>query len=163
MPMAYSKLMAHSQPVAPAHVGEADGEEGDGRGDEQEVHGSPAARLCTTGATPNFEAGSRNAPCRLAFRKRRSGRLRAACDGPVSNRRPTPEQPFAHGAPVRRTHPDVERREEGCFEHVLPAIRTTAVTLVLAVVMAFLAGFGALMGAAAGLIMNRFFKMLLKS
>lgn len=38
-----------------------------------------------------------------------------------------------------------------------------AVTLVLAVVMAFLAGFGAMMGAAAGLIMNRFFKMLLKS
>jgi hypothetical protein len=28
--------------------------------------------------------------------------------------------------------------------------------------MAFLAGFGALMGAAAGLIMNRFFKVLLK-
>ena len=26
----------------------------------------------------------------------------------------------------------MERREEGCFEHVLPAIRTTAVTLVLA-------------------------------
>jgi membrane protein YqaA with SNARE-associated domain len=38
-----------------------------------------------------------------------------------------------------------------------------AVTLVLVVVMSFLAGFGALMGAAAGLIMNRFFKMLLKS
>jgi hypothetical protein len=38
-----------------------------------------------------------------------------------------------------------------------------AVMLVLAVVMAFLAGFGAVMGAAAGLIMNRFFKMLLKS
>lgn len=38
-----------------------------------------------------------------------------------------------------------------------------AVMLVLTVVMAFLAGFGAMMGAAAGLIMNRFFKMLLKS
>ena len=37
-----------------------------------------------------------------------------------------------------------------------------AVTLVLLVVMSFLAGFGALMGAAAGLIMNRFFKVLLK-
>jgi hypothetical protein len=37
-----------------------------------------------------------------------------------------------------------------------------AVTLVLGVVMSFLAGFGALMGAAAGLIMNRFFKVLLK-
>jgi membrane protein YqaA with SNARE-associated domain len=37
-----------------------------------------------------------------------------------------------------------------------------AVTLVLVVVMAFLAGFGALLGAAAGLIMNRFFKVLLK-
>lgn len=39
---------------------------------------------------------------------------------------------------------------------------TFAVMLVLTVVMAFLAGFGAMMGAAAGLIMNRFFKMLLK-
>jgi hypothetical protein len=37
-----------------------------------------------------------------------------------------------------------------------------AVALVLVVVMSFLAGFGALMGAAAGLIMNRFFKVLLK-
>jgi multisubunit Na+/H+ antiporter MnhB subunit len=37
-----------------------------------------------------------------------------------------------------------------------------AVTLVLVGVMAFLAGFGALMGAAAGCIMNRFFKRLLK-
>ena len=37
-----------------------------------------------------------------------------------------------------------------------------AVTLVLVVVMGFLAGFGAMMGAAAGLIMNRFFKVLLK-
>jgi hypothetical protein len=37
-----------------------------------------------------------------------------------------------------------------------------AVTLVLVSVMAFLAGFGALLGSAAGLIMNRFFKVLLK-
>jgi hypothetical protein len=37
-----------------------------------------------------------------------------------------------------------------------------AVTLVLAVVMGFLAGFGAVMGAAAGVIMNRFFKLVLK-
>jgi len=37
-----------------------------------------------------------------------------------------------------------------------------AVTLVLVLVMGFLAGFGALLGAAAGLIMNRFFKMVLK-
>jgi len=37
-----------------------------------------------------------------------------------------------------------------------------AVTLVLIVVMAFLAGFGAILGAVAGTIMNRFFKLLLK-
>jgi hypothetical protein len=37
-----------------------------------------------------------------------------------------------------------------------------AVSLVLVVVMSFLGCFGALMGAAAGLIMNRFFKVLLK-
>jgi hypothetical protein len=37
-----------------------------------------------------------------------------------------------------------------------------AVTLVLAVVMGFLAAFGALLGAAAGLAMNRFFELLLK-
>jgi len=37
-----------------------------------------------------------------------------------------------------------------------------AVTLVLIVVMGFLAGFGALLGAIAGTIMNRFFKILLK-
>ena len=37
-----------------------------------------------------------------------------------------------------------------------------AVALVLVIVMGFLAGFGALLGAAAGLIMNRFFKMVLK-
>jgi hypothetical protein len=37
-----------------------------------------------------------------------------------------------------------------------------AVTLVLVLVMGFLAGFGALLGAAAGLIMNRFFKLVLK-
>ena len=36
------------------------------------------------------------------------------------------------------------------------------VGLVLLLVMAFLAGFGALLGAAAGLIMNRFFKTVLK-
>jgi membrane protein YqaA with SNARE-associated domain len=37
-----------------------------------------------------------------------------------------------------------------------------AVTLVLVVVMSFLAGFGAILGAVAGTIMNRFFKLLLK-
>ncbi len=37
-----------------------------------------------------------------------------------------------------------------------------AVTLVLTVVMAFLAGFGALLGTIAGVIMNRFFKLLTK-
>jgi hypothetical protein len=37
-----------------------------------------------------------------------------------------------------------------------------AVTLVLVVVMGFLAAFGALLGGAAGLAMNRFFKLLLK-
>ncbi len=37
-----------------------------------------------------------------------------------------------------------------------------AVTLVLVVVMAFLAGFGAVLGVVAGTIMNRFFKLLLK-
>jgi hypothetical protein len=37
-----------------------------------------------------------------------------------------------------------------------------AVTLVLVAVMAFLAGFGAVLGAVAGTIMNRFFKLLLK-
>lgn len=37
-----------------------------------------------------------------------------------------------------------------------------AVTLVLIAVMAFLAGFGAVLGAVAGTIMNRFFKLLLK-
>jgi len=37
-----------------------------------------------------------------------------------------------------------------------------AVTLVLGVVMSFLAGFGAVLGAVAGTIMNRFFKLLLK-
>lgn len=37
-----------------------------------------------------------------------------------------------------------------------------AVTLVLVVVMSFLAGFGAVLGAVAGTIMNRFFKLLLK-
>ncbi len=35
-----------------------------------------------------------------------------------------------------------------------------AVTLVLVVVMGFLAGFGALLGVIAGVIMNRFFKLL---
>jgi hypothetical protein len=35
-----------------------------------------------------------------------------------------------------------------------------AVTLVLVLVMGFLAGFGALLGATAGVIMNRFFKLL---
>ena len=37
-----------------------------------------------------------------------------------------------------------------------------AVGLVLTVVMAFLAGFGAMLGAVAGLMMNRFFKVVLK-
>ena len=37
-----------------------------------------------------------------------------------------------------------------------------AVTLVLVIVMGFLAAFGAFLGAAAGLAMNRFFKLLLK-
>jgi hypothetical protein len=37
-----------------------------------------------------------------------------------------------------------------------------AVTLVLMVVMGFLAGFGAMLGAIAGTIMNRFFRLLLK-
>lgn len=37
-----------------------------------------------------------------------------------------------------------------------------AVTLVLVVVMTFLAGFGAILGVVAGTIMNRFFKLLLK-
>jgi hypothetical protein len=37
-----------------------------------------------------------------------------------------------------------------------------AVTLVLVSVMGFLAGFGAILGAAAGLFMNRFFKLLIK-
>jgi hypothetical protein len=37
-----------------------------------------------------------------------------------------------------------------------------AVTLVLVFVMSFLAGFGAMLGAAAGLIMNRFFKFVIK-
>ncbi len=37
-----------------------------------------------------------------------------------------------------------------------------AVTLVLVVVMGFLAAFGALLGAAAGVILNRFFKLLIK-
>ncbi len=37
-----------------------------------------------------------------------------------------------------------------------------AVMLVLVLVMGFLAAFGALLGAAAGLIMNRFFKFVLK-
>jgi hypothetical protein len=39
---------------------------------------------------------------------------------------------------------------------------TFAVMLVLVIVMGFLAGFGALLGAAAGLVMNRFFKLILK-
>ena len=37
-----------------------------------------------------------------------------------------------------------------------------AVTLVLVSVMGFLAGFGAVLGAAAGVIMNRFFKLLIR-
>jgi hypothetical protein len=37
-----------------------------------------------------------------------------------------------------------------------------AVMLVLVIVFGFLAGFGALLGAAAGLIMNRFFKIMFK-
>lgn len=37
-----------------------------------------------------------------------------------------------------------------------------AVTLVLVLVMGFLAAFGAMLGAAAGVIMNRFFKLLIK-
>jgi len=37
-----------------------------------------------------------------------------------------------------------------------------AVITVLVIVMAFLAGFGALLGAAAGLTLNRFFKLVLK-
>jgi len=37
-----------------------------------------------------------------------------------------------------------------------------AVTLLLVLVMGFLAGFGALLGAGAGLIMNRFFRFLIK-
>lgn len=37
-----------------------------------------------------------------------------------------------------------------------------AVTLVLVSVMGFLAGFGAVLGAAAGAIMNRFFRFVLK-
>ena len=37
-----------------------------------------------------------------------------------------------------------------------------AVTLVLVVVMGFLAVFGAVLGAVAGIIMNRFFKLILK-
>jgi hypothetical protein len=37
-----------------------------------------------------------------------------------------------------------------------------AVGLVLVLVMGFLAGFGAMLGAAAGLMMNRFFKLVLK-
>lgn len=39
---------------------------------------------------------------------------------------------------------------------------TFAVALVLVLVMGFLAGFGALLGAAGGLMMNRFFKLVLK-
>jgi hypothetical protein len=37
-----------------------------------------------------------------------------------------------------------------------------AIALVLVLVMGFLAGFGALLGAAGGLMMNRFFKTVLK-
>jgi hypothetical protein len=37
-----------------------------------------------------------------------------------------------------------------------------AVTLLLAFVMSFLAGFGAMLGAIAGVIMNRFFKLLIR-
>lgn len=37
-----------------------------------------------------------------------------------------------------------------------------AVTLVLVFVMGFLAGFGALLGAAGGVIMNRFFKFVIR-
>lgn len=37
-----------------------------------------------------------------------------------------------------------------------------AVALVLVLVMGFLAGFGAMLGAVAGLLMNRFFKVVLK-
>ena len=37
-----------------------------------------------------------------------------------------------------------------------------AVSVVLVLVMGFLAGFGAMLGAAGGLMMNRFFKLLLK-
>ena len=37
-----------------------------------------------------------------------------------------------------------------------------AVTLVLVSVMGFLAGFGAVLGAVAGVIMNRFFKLLIR-
>src|SRR5574342_1221660 len=52
MPMAYSKLMSHSQPIAAAHVGEARGEEDDRRDDEDEVHGSPLrSPRCTRGAS----------------------------------------------------------------------------------------------------------------
>jgi hypothetical protein len=39
---------------------------------------------------------------------------------------------------------------------------TLAVSLVLVLVMGFLAFFGALLGAAAGFLMNRFFKLVLK-
>jgi hypothetical protein len=39
---------------------------------------------------------------------------------------------------------------------------TFAVMLMLVSVMSFLAGFGALLGAAAGLMMNRFYKVILK-
>ncbi len=44
----------------------------------------------------------------------------------------------------------------GCGQNVF------AVALVLVLVMGFLAGFGAMLGAAAGLMMNRFFKVVLK-
>src|SRR5689334_22933887 len=90
--MAYSKLMlipsrrARSQPIAAAHVGEADEEEADGDGDEQEVHGSPLpAWNCTTGASHTSQAGASTRPPRLAFCKRVSGCIDASCD---SQRRP---------------------------------------------------------------------------
>jgi len=44
----------------------------------------------------------------------------------------------------------------GCGQNVF------AVSFVLLLVMGFLAGFGAMLGAAAGLMMNRFFKVVLK-
>src|SRR5512147_2069274 len=103
MPMAYSKVMSHSQPVAPAYVREAHGEEVEGRDDDKKVHGAPLqGPSCTAGASRFPQAGSGREPPHVALRKRLAG-------APVQFAAPLPGCPSATGRPFGSVTPRFRR------------------------------------------------------